>query len=132
MNINLQTPFVQHLGIRLLRADSGEAELTLDPRPEHLNTFGTVHGGVCMTLLDVAMSLAAQSGNELGSNAMTVEMKSTFMQPLRGKAACIGKIIFATRSLVFVEAWLRNEEGLLCSSSTGTFKWARTSVPPGS
>ena len=35
---------------------NGEADLALTPREEQLNSWGVLHGGVTMTLLDVAMA----------------------------------------------------------------------------
>ncbi len=54
-------PFVESLGLELLRFADGEAELALTPRDEHMNGLKMAHGGVVMTLLDVAMADAARS-----------------------------------------------------------------------
>ncbi|MCX7742162.1 MAG: PaaI family thioesterase, partial [Tepidimonas sp.] len=54
-------PFVELLGLRLRRWDDGVAEIAFEPGPQHLNSFAVVHGGVSMTLLDVAMAHAARS-----------------------------------------------------------------------
>ena len=41
--------------------EGGESELHYEARPEHLNSFAVTHGGAVMTLLDVAMAMAARS-----------------------------------------------------------------------
>ena len=41
----------------VLRFEGGESELRYEPRPQHLNSFGVVHGGATMALL--ARSCAA-------------------------------------------------------------------------
>ena len=57
----VEYPFVAHLGIERRLSEGGVSELVLAPLPEHLNSFGVVHGGVLMTLLDVAMAAWAWS-----------------------------------------------------------------------
>ena len=52
------------LGFELLRFEQGEAEIALELRPELENSWGVAHGGVTMTLLDVAMAHAARSPGE--------------------------------------------------------------------
>ena len=54
-------PFTAHLGIRVNSAENGEARVSMDLAPHMLNNHGRGHGGVLMTLLDIAMANAALS-----------------------------------------------------------------------
>ena len=54
-------PFVEGIGCELQRFEGGQAEITLALTENHTNSFGVAHGGVMMTLLDVAMAHAARS-----------------------------------------------------------------------
>ena len=54
-------PFVEGIGCELQRFDGGHAEVTLTLNENHTNSFGVAHGGLMMTLLDVAMAHAARS-----------------------------------------------------------------------
>ena len=56
-----KVPFVDSLGIELHAFGDGQAELRIDLDAAHLNTWHVAHGGVVMTMLDVAMAMAAQS-----------------------------------------------------------------------
>lgn len=49
-------PFIKGLGIEFVSAESGRAVVALDLAPRHLNSWSVAHGGVLMTLLDVAMA----------------------------------------------------------------------------
>ena len=82
-------PFVDHLGIELLGFQDGASELAFAPRPEHLNSLGMAHGGATMTLLDVAMATAARSV-QMEMAAVTIEMKTSFMRPARGRLIAKG------------------------------------------
>jgi uncharacterized protein (TIGR00369 family) len=56
----LDIPFVETLGMQLWRFDGGVAQVSLVVRPEMQNSWAVAHGGVVMTLLDVAMAHAAR------------------------------------------------------------------------
>jgi uncharacterized protein (TIGR00369 family) len=117
-------PFVQHLGFSLLLFEGGHSELRYEPRPEHLNSFGVAHGGACMTLLDVTMAAAARSVQQ-DMGVVTIEMKTSFMQPSRGLLAGKGRLMHRTATLAFTEASIIDAEGKLCAHATGTFKYVR-------
>lgn len=118
-------PFVEHLGCRLVSWGDGLAELHFEPRPEHTNNFGAVHGGVIMTILDVAMARAGRSLRPQ-EGLVTVEMKTSFAQAARGALVGQGKLLHMTQSMAFVEAKVLDAQGQLCAFSTGTFKFIRS------
>jgi uncharacterized protein (TIGR00369 family) len=59
----LRIPFVEELGLELWAFADGKAEVRVDLAEAHLNSWEVAHGGVLMTLLDVAMAHAARSIN---------------------------------------------------------------------
>ncbi|WP_291022860.1 PaaI family thioesterase [Hydrogenophaga sp.] len=132
MEFSVRIPFVDLLGFRLTRMDGGEAEITYEPVPEHLNSFDVVHGGASMTLLDVVMAHAARSvQNDMG--CITIEMKTSFMRAARGPLVARGKLLHRTATLAFTEASVFDAAGKLCSHATGTFKFVpRLPTGPGS
>ncbi|MEO6363715.1 MAG: PaaI family thioesterase, partial [Caldimonas sp.] len=85
MKFLVHIPFVASLGFELLRFERGEAEIAVELREELTNSWGVAHGGLTMTLLDVAMAHAARSPDESGtpetSGVVTIEMKTSFMRP---------------------------------------------------
>ena len=128
LDFGADIPFVKELGFALHRMHGGESELHYEARPEHTNSFGVMHGGAVMTLLDVAMATAARSDTpDMG--VVTIEMKSSFMRPARGPMVARGRLIQRTRSMAFAEAWVHDADGRLCSQSTGTFKYVPKAEP---
>ena len=128
LDFGADIPFVKELGFALHRMHGGESELRYEARPEHTNSFGVMHGGAVMTLLDVAMATAARSDTpDMG--VVTIEMKSSFMRPARGPMVARGRLIQRTRSIAFAEAWVYDADGRLCSQSTGTFKYVPKADP---
>ena len=51
------------MGFELLRMQAGEADIAVTLRPDQHNSLSMAHGGVTMTLLDVAMAHAARSAD---------------------------------------------------------------------
>jgi len=117
-------PFVEHLGFTLHRMEAGESELHYAAQPEHLNSFAVTHGGALMTLLDVTMASAARSETpDMG--VVTIEMKTSFMQPAQGPLVARGRLMQRTATLAFTEASVWDAQGKLCCHATGTFKYVR-------
>jgi uncharacterized protein (TIGR00369 family) len=124
MEFGVDIPFVHHLGFDLVLFDDGRSEIGYQPQPEHLNSFGVTHGGACMTLLDVTMAVAARSVQK-DMGVVTIEMKTTFMQPARGKLSGRGRLMHRTATMAFVEATIYDAEDRACAHSTGTFKYVK-------
>jgi uncharacterized protein (TIGR00369 family) len=121
-------PFIHLLGAELLRFEDGESEIALDIRDELNNSWQVAHGGVVMTLLDVAMAHATRVPRrpEEGPDprgVVTIEMKTTFMKPARGSVRCIGKLLQRSASLCFCEGTVYNASGERLAHATGTFKF---------
>ena len=127
MNFGADIPFVTLLGFSLEVFEGGESTIQYTPRPEHLNSFAVTHGGACMTLLDVAMAVAARSVQK-DMGVVTIEMKTSFMRPAPGNGSLLcarGRLMHRTATLAFVEATIYDAKGQACAHSTGTFKYVR-------
>ena len=117
-------PFMHDLGVEFVRMENGEAELALPLQERHTNSWFGTHGGVVMSLLDVAMSLAARSLEPLAHGGVTIEMKTTFMQPAGrpgDRIRALGKVSYQSRSLVFCEGEVWDGDKL-AARAMGTFK----------
>jgi uncharacterized protein (TIGR00369 family) len=122
-------PFVEQLGFTLNSMGDGEAELGLDLTEAHLNSWSVAHGGVVMTLLDVAMAHAARSIHRdqegFGPGVVTIEMKTSFMRPGEGRLRAVGKLLHRSTTMAFCEGSVFAEDGKLCAHATGTFKYLK-------
>jgi uncharacterized protein (TIGR00369 family) len=130
----LDIPFVEALGMQLWRFDPGIAEISLEVRPQMLNSWQVAHGGVLMTLLDVAMAHAARSvrlGDAGAAGLLTIEMKTQFMRAAEGRLVGTGRLLHASARMAFCEGSVHDGEGRLCAHATGTFKYASALRRPG-
>ena len=127
-------PFVEELGLELWGFGDGHAELRVDLAEAHLNSWEVAHGGVLMTMLDVAMAHAARSIHshlpDRGPGVATIEMKTSFMRPAEGELRALGKLLHKTTTMAFTEGSVVDGEGRLCAHATATFKYLRA-LPTG-
>jgi uncharacterized protein (TIGR00369 family) len=120
----LHVPFLAHLGVQIEEMEPGRALLSLDPRPEHYNSWGGVHGGVIMTLLDVCMAVAGRAHDPANLSGVTVDMSTSFILPGRGRQLAEGRVVAQTRTLWRCDAEIRNaSDNSLVARAIGTFKF---------
>ena len=116
-------PFVAHLKIQTDALGEGTACLSL-PVEKHLaNSIGTVHGGVIMSLLDVALCTAARTLHPDSIGVITIDMSTSFIGGgSGGKLLAEARVLKDGRSMSFVEAEARNEDGLLVAKAIATVR----------
>src|ERR1035437_2137360 len=78
-------PFIDYLGIERVQNHEGRALLALEIKPAFRNSWKAAHGGVIMTLLDSAMSLAARLHLQSAPGGiLTLDMNAKFISPGMG------------------------------------------------
>jgi uncharacterized protein (TIGR00369 family) len=87
-----------------------------------MNDLGMAHGGVVMTVLDVAMALAARAGDPERRGVVTIEMKTSFLRPAKGQLTSIGYCDHRSKSMAFCRAELLDAHGRLLAQAMGSFK----------
>jgi uncharacterized protein (TIGR00369 family) len=123
----LVVPFIDDLGIEFLDAPVGEARVALDLQPRHLNSWQVAHGGVLMTMLDVAMAVAGRSLDPESRGGVTVEMKTSFLQPGAAgtRLVATGRAFHRSTTMSFCEGEIHDAEGRLIAKAMGTFKFIK-------
>lgn len=122
-----EIPFLSDLGVDFIEMRYGRAQIALTLEPRHMNSWQVTHGGVVMTLLDVAMSLAGRSLDPQSRAGVTVEMKTSFLQPAGTPGARViatGRAFHRSTTMCFCEADLHEGDRLL-AKAMGTFKYLK-------
>jgi len=114
--------FIQHLGVKTVALDDGRARIELELRPELMNSFGTAHGGVIMTLLDVALCQAARTQHPDAPGIVTIDMATSFISGGEGRLVAEGRVLKPGRTTIFAEAEVRNADGTLVAKAIGTVR----------
>jgi uncharacterized protein (TIGR00369 family) len=116
-------PFVQHLKILTEALGQGTAKLSLPVEREFTNSLGTVHGGVIMSLLDVALCTAARTLHPESIGVITNEQSTSFNGGGSGERLIAeARVLKDGRSMSFVEGEARNADGSLVAKAIGTVR----------
>jgi uncharacterized protein (TIGR00369 family) len=121
----LEIPFLHDLGVEFLSAGGGRAEVGLTLELRHMNSWQVTHGGMVMTLLDVAMAMAGRSLDPDARAGVTVEMKTSFFRPggeVGDRVIAKGLALHRSTTMVYCESELWQGDRLV-AKAMGTFKY---------
>lgn len=119
-------PYETAIGPFCFRVDGDAVRCAFEPRREHLNGGGTIHGGLLMSFADFALFCIAHK--ELsGSKAVTLTCNSEFLRAgtLDDVVEAEGEVLRTTRSLIFVRGLIKQSSRPLLAFS-GTLKKIET------
>ena len=122
----VENPFLEMLGIQLIRWEESLAEFELVLRPQHLNRQGILQGGVTATLLDAACGYSGLFAPKKAEprHAATLSLSINFVSAARmGALRAIGRRAGGGRNIFFAEGSLHAESGTLIASAQGAFKY---------
>ena len=109
-------------GLEVLQADDTGSRFRMTVGPEHLQAYGTAHGGSLAGLLDAAMGLAIIARLDPGEGCATIEMKLNFTAPVMpGEVTAVGEVITLGRRIVVARADAINPDGRVAATALGTF-----------
>ena len=117
-----QIPFLELIGARAEHWEKGRAVVSIDVRPELTNSWKFAHGGVVLTLLDVAMGAAARTTDAKGHGIVTVNITVNFLRSCSGLLRAEGRVLRGGRSLVFCESDVKDASGETMAMAIGTFR----------
>jgi uncharacterized protein (TIGR00369 family) len=116
-------PFLSHLKILTEALGEGTAQLSMPIEPHLTNSLGTAHGGVIMSLLDVALCTAARTLHPESIGVITIDLSTSFIGGATGKKLLAeARVMRDGRSMSFVEAEARNEDGSLVAKAIATVR----------
>jgi uncharacterized protein (TIGR00369 family) len=116
-------PFVGLLKIATDELGHGVAKLSLPVEPQLTNSLGSVHGGVIMSLLDVALCTAARTLHPESQGVITINLSTSFIGAGSGERLLAeARVMKDGRSMSFVEAEARNADGSLVAKAVATVR----------
>lgn len=104
-------PFFCLMGIDVVKADPGVAELRMEIRPDMHNGVGWLQGGMYTALADEAIALALYPLLQYGEGIATISESTTFFKGAReGVLFAEGRVIKKGRRVAFAEGFVRAED----------------------
>ena len=115
--------FPTHVGLKLDEVRKGYARLRLSPRPEILQVAGALHGGALATLIDTVAVPAIGTYYDSQPEMLTVSMTVNYVGTVVGQdAVCEGWVEKGARTLAFVRAELRGDNGELAATGSLVYR----------
>lgn len=111
------------LGMSPRTIDEGSVSFALTPRPDFSNPLGTMHGGICATLLDSVTGCAIHTTLPAGVGYTTLELKINYIRTVRltdGELIGTGTVIHRGRRTATAEGRVLNAAGKLVAHATTT------------
>jgi acyl-CoA thioesterase len=116
-------PYVVHLGLTTEALGDGAARLSMPVAPHFTNSLGTVHGGVIVSLLDVALCTAARTLHPDSGGVITIDLSVSFIGGGKGnRLLADARVLKDGRSMIFVEGEAKNEDGSLVAKAIATVR----------
>lgn len=126
------------LDLRFIAVESEGIRMSLDVREHHLNQAGTLHGGVLMSMIDIACAMAVRAYVERAlpgpqepvadpeQPIITIMLNTAFLGSVSGGAVTI----FAHRRgggkrILFAAATVMDSEGKLIATGDGSYALRR-------
>ena len=111
------------LGTTVTELEEGRVTIALDTRPDFANPLGTVHGGICATLLDSVMGTAVHTTLGPGIGYSTLELKVNYIRAVTTdgrRLTATGTTIHVGRQTATAEGRVTDERGKLVAHGTTT------------
>jgi acyl-CoA thioesterase len=111
--------FSQWLGITVIEVKEGYSKISMQVRPEMINGFGIVHGGIAFSLADSAFAFACNNRN---NNSVALDTSINFL-----KAVHVGDVLTAEatelhngRSTGLYHVEIANQNNVVVAQFKGT------------
>lgn len=117
-------PFFLLTGIDIVKAEPGNALLTMAVRPDMYNGVGWLQGGMLVAIADEAMALALYPLLEKSEGIATIAESTSFIKGVRkGSILAEARVIKKGRRVAFMEAevWADDGEKTLLSRTSASF-----------
>lgn len=119
------SPYVGHLGMRLVEMRTDTATLALPFKSEVVTIGNIVHGGAIASLIDTAAMVAAWSGAPLPDppRGTTVGLTVSYLAAATGEdLLATARVLRRGRSLVYLDVDVRNQSGRAIAKGLVTYK----------
>ena len=126
---NYEGTFLDFLDFRIVEATPGFVRMRLLLKKSHTNTLGMAHGGVIMSMLDIAGAFAAHAGNTGDEVSVTMTQSTSFVRPVTGDVMLAegtlvrraGRSAF-TQSVILDPSHGDDRDSQVCATAQCTFK----------
>jgi acyl-CoA thioesterase len=120
--------FSQWLGITVIEIKEGYSKIQMTVRPEMINGFGIVHGGIAFSLADSAFAFACNNRN---NNSVALDTSINFLKAVHVADTLIAEAteLHNGRSTGLYHVQISNQNNLIVAQFKGTcFRTGKTLI----
>ena len=117
-------PVAALVGFHPIFVTPGYVVFAYEPREEHYNMLGAVHGGIVTTVLDTVMGCAVHSTLAVDRAPVTIELKTSFVRPVTvalGQLRAEGRVVHPGLRVATAEAKLLDGDGTLFAHASSSW-----------
>ncbi|MEQ1923219.1 MAG: PaaI family thioesterase [Pyrinomonadaceae bacterium] len=115
-------PFSKLIGMKLVKLEVDEAQISIDMRDDLRQPSGVLHGGVTATLIDTAMAFAVRTRLGIDEATATIDLTVHYLRPhITGVFICTAKVVRAGKRIFTVSADVHGEDGKLIATGLSTY-----------
>ncbi len=124
--------FWQLLGMQVLHADAGKAQLTMPVTSEHLQAYGVIHGGALASLIDAAIGLAVHTTLGPDEATTTTNLNVMYSSPAHeGLLLAEASLVRRGGTIIYGDCRIEDTQGRLIAHGSATYmilqrsRWAK-------
>ena len=119
LNMINRSSYYMLLSMRVCNIDVGYSKVVLDLKKDHINPFGTVHGGVYASIIDTAAYWAAYCELDEDAGFTTIDLTVNNLSMAKDNVIIAeGKSIKIGKSTCLTEATAKDNSGKLLAHGT--------------
>ena len=120
------SPYYRHVSMAIVAFVETGSKLEMEVKQEHLNVWGTAHGGALASLIDSACGLATVPVLAEDEAVVTLNLQVHYLAAVKpGKLTAFGKVVHRGRTVIVTEAEIRDASGALVAKG-GTTHYIKT------
>ena len=121
--------YLDFLGFRVAASERDFVRIEMPLSKQHTNTLGMAHGGIIMSLLDIAGAFCAHAGSDQQRVSITVSQSTSFIRAVTGATLVAeGRVVRRTSSTAFTESHIldpslgEEREAQICAQAQCVFR----------
>ncbi len=114
-------PYFRHLSMAIRKLGIGYALMDIEIKPEHIQAFGYVHGGVFASVIDTVTFWSGFCELDEGVGITTTDLKVNYLAPVQtGKLVARGRTVKMGKTLGLAEATMEDAAGRIVAHGTSS------------
>ncbi|MGD0274715.1 MAG: PaaI family thioesterase [Syntrophales bacterium] len=114
-------PFLEFMGMNLLKLDEGYASFSMEIRPAYLQGAGLMQGGLIVAMADETIAHAVMTVLKEDEGITTVELKNDFLAGVKdGLLVAEARIFKKGRRLIIGDCIVKTREGWSVARTSAT------------